>query len=64
MVGSRNGGQNVSRRALFLSVDMVRAMWMAYGKLGAAKSALGGLGLVTEDTMNRQGVNSRFQPPG
>lgn len=31
--------------------------------LGQPKSALGGLGLVTEDTMNRQGVNSRFQPP-
>ena len=23
--------QNVSRTALFLGVDMVRAMWMAYG---------------------------------
>lgn len=28
--------QNVSRTALFLGVDMVRAMWMAYGHPEAA----------------------------
>lgn len=44
--------------------DTVRAMWMAYGTLGQPKSALGGLGLVTADIMNRQGVNWMFQPPG
>jgi len=29
-------GQNVSRSALFLGVDTVRAMWMAYGNPEAA----------------------------
>lgn len=29
-------GQNVSRTALFLGVDVVKAMWMAYGHPEAA----------------------------
>ena len=52
-------GQNVSRTALFPGVDTVRAIWMAYGNPEAAQvsSQLGGRCLVTDDTLNRQGIN-------
>lgn len=59
-------GQNVSRTALFLGVDVVRAMWMAYGHPEAAyiRFQRGGLCLVTDDTLSRQQANWMFQPPG
>lgn len=61
-----NEGQNVSRTALFLGVDMVRDMWMAYGQPEAAGIGfqLGGLCLVSGNTLSRQGANEMFKAPG